>query len=434
MNIKPFKAYRFNPDVVGDVGACIAPPYDVIDEAGQQSLYQRNDHNMVRIIRGETFATDTPQNNQYTRAAECLNAWISKQALRQDPQERIYGYVQNFSLGTASFERFSFIALAQLEDFGPVVKPHEQILTKPMEDRLNLKRATGARFGLVFMLYEDPLNVAEQIIKKVMKVEALIDFTDDQGVRHRLFGIDQEADQNKIVKMMSSRSCIIADGHHRYTTGLALRRENPAAQYQMIAFANGHQEGLLILATHRVIHGLTSFNGPALIEGLKQHFTIDRYTFNDDESKGEAKEAMLSQMRAMFEHHQSATGIYWGGQAFYVATLTQPKAMDEMVPNMSPAWRALDVAILHKLILEKQLGINEDKLAGGELVSYIKDTPMAIDDCIAQVDAGRQQAAFFTNPVTIAQLVAVTDAGERMPQKSTFFYPKMFTGLTIQKL
>ncbi len=434
MEIKPFKAYRFNREVVGNTGNCISPPYDVIDEAKQQALYDQNPYNMVRIIRNKPEATDNERNNTYTRAAAHLQDWIDKGALKQDDQEKIYGYVQNFSVGANSFERYSFVALAKLEDFGPIVKPHEEILKKHMEDRLNLKRTTGARFGLVFMLYEDPLNVAEQIIQKAMAAEAKIDFKDDQDVRHRLFTVDNEADQQKIVKMMASRSCIIADGHHRYTTGLFLKRENPAATHQMIAFANAHQEGLLVLATHRLVHKLESFDGPALIESLKEHFTIDRYTFNNDEGKAEAKEAMLSQMRTLFEHHQSATGIYFGSGVFYVATLIKPEAMAEMVPDKSEAWRGLDVSILHKLILEKRLGIDEDKLTGGEFVSYVKDTPMAIEDSIAQVDAGDQQAAFFTNPIKIEQLVAVTDTGERMPQKSTFFYPKMFTGLTIQKL
>ncbi|MBC8470951.1 MAG: DUF1015 domain-containing protein [Planctomycetes bacterium] len=436
MQIKPFKAFRFDKAVVGDLGSCIAPPYDVISDAQQEQLYNKSEHNIVRIIKGKTNASDNGDNNQYTRAAGYLNNWINQGALKEDATDTIYAYVQDFELGGIQFQRLSFIALARLEEFGEVVRPHEQILKKPMLDRLSLKKATTADFGLVFMLYEDEQEIADKIIEQTVTTEPLIDFIDEQNVRHRLFAITAEEDIQQIVKMMNDKSCVIADGHHRYTTGLAYSKESdyPAAKYQMLAFANISHKGLIVLATHRLACNLENFSFEKLITELKENFELTELKFDSPESKIDARQKMLEQMKAGHDEDENAFGIYGANNAFYVAVLRDKQAMDPVAPDMSPAWRTLDVSILHKLILEKILGIDEERLAKGENLQYVKDTPNAIDESIFQVDSGNKQAAFFMNPVKMQQLKLVTEAGERMPQKSTYFYPKIFTGLTIQKL
>ncbi len=437
MQIKPFEAFRFDEAVVGDVGSCIAPPYDVISDAQQEQLYKKSKHNIVRIIKGKTTASDNGDNNQYTRAADYLNNWIKQGALKQDTAETIYAYVQDFELAGTSYERFSFIASAKLEEFGKTVRPHEQILDKLMLDRLNLKRATTARFGLVLMLYEDEQKIADKIIKQAVTTESLIDFIDEQNVRHRLFTITAKEDIEQIVKMMDDKSCIIADGHHRYTTGLNYSREskNPAAKYQMLAFSNSRQKGLVVLATHRIVSNLENFNMDKLVADLKENFQITEFKFDQSpQAKMDARQKMLAQIKAEHDNNKNAFGIYGGNSSFYVAVLKDKRMMDSVVPDMSSAWRTLDVSVLHKLILEKLLDIDEDRLAKGDNLEYVKDTHNAIDNSISQVDTGRKQAAFFMNPIKMQQLIMVTDAGERMPQKSTYFYPKICTGLTIQKL
>ena len=436
MQVGPFKAFRFDAGVVGNVGDCIAPPYDVINDAQQEQLYKKNGHNLVRIIKGKTKASDNGENNQYTRAADYLARWIEEGALKQDSDEAIYAYVQDFEVAGKVYHRGSFIALAKLEDFGEIVKPHEQILHKPMVDRLSLKRATSADFGLVFMLYDDEQKLADGIIEQAARRQPLIDFVDEQDVRHRLFAITGKQDIEQIVKMMSDKSCIIADGHHRYTTGLTYSKEhgNPAAKYQMLAFANMQQDGLIVLATHRLVGNLDNFSMEKLIEGLGERFRIIKFEFSSAQTKERAEQDMLELMRAEHDKDECAFGIYGADNAFYVAVLKDKRTMDLIVPDMSQAWKTLDVSILHKMILEELLGIDQEKLAEGENLQYVKDTPNAIADSIAQVDAGRKQAAFFMNPVKMQQLKMVTQAGERMPQKSTYFYPKVYTGLTINKL
>jgi uncharacterized protein (DUF1015 family) len=435
MEVKPFKAFRFNARVVGDVGKCIAPPYDVISDGERDGLYHKSKYNIVHITKGQAATCDDGRHNQYTRAAEYLQNWIAEGALRQDDQDAIYGYVQDFELGGMAFQRLSFIALAKLEDFGKVVRPHEQVFEKPMLDRLNLERATAARFGLVFMLYEDPRGVADQIITKAMAQEPLIDFMDEQAVRHRLYAITAQEDVQAVETMMRDRSCIIADGHHRYTTGLKYMQEsgNPKARYQMIAFTNTGQEGLVVLATHRLVGGIAGLQRSQFIASLESSFRLVQFEFSSS-TKEQAKQRMLAEMRNLHERDETAFGLYMGDRSFCVAALKDGSLMAAAAPDKSEAWRALDVAVLQKLVLERLLGLDEKKMGDPEYMEYVKDVPNAMNELIGQVDAGRKQVAFFTNPVKMRHLMAVADAGERMPHKSTYFYPKMFTGLTIQKL
>jgi len=427
MEILAFRAFRFNPAVVGDAGDCVSPPYDVISEEQQEQLYAKNRHNIVRIIRARSNDSQGDPDNAYTRAAEYLNEWISSGALKQDAAAAIYAYAQDYELGGRELQRLTFIALGRVEDFGETVKPHERILDKPMQDRLNLAKATDAQFGLVFMLYNDTERVAEGIIAEVVSSEALIDFADEQGVRHRLFAITNPDQIGAITE-------IIADGHHRYTTGLRYSEEseNPAAKYRMLAFTNVHQPGLTVLATHRLIGNLDGFDMKELIRRLDYEFEVRAFEFDGPESKVRAREDMLAAMRSHFDDHRAGFGIYGGGGAFYTAALRSGDTMDSAAPERSAAYRSLDVAVLHKLILVGLLGIDEERK--GENLEYVKDTPNAVDDSIAKVDAGRNQVAFFMNPIKLSQLIDVTDAGERMPQKSTYFYPKVYTGLTINKL
>lgn len=437
MEVKPFKALRYNGQVVGNVGNCIAPPYDVINADQQEALYRKSDYNIVRVTKGKTSASDDGQDNQYTRAAAHLTQWIEQGVLKEDAKETVYGYVQDFEIDGAAFQRLTFIALGKLEEFGKTVKPHEQVFAKPMLDRLNLKKATAARFGLVFMMYEDPQSIADKIIQKAAEADPLVDFVDEQDVRHRLFTIEADDQIQAIVTMMADKSCIIADGHHRYTTGLNYSRQsgNPAAKYQMLAFTNILQKGLVVLATHRLVGGIDGLDPQAFLRRLADGFTVSKFgPGSDAESKESAKKDVLAAMKTAHEQDETALGIYTGDGTFYMAVLKDTSLMTAAAPQKSEAWRSLDVSVLQKLVLEGVLAIDEDKAGDPNYVQYVKDRPNAIGEMIDAVDAGHKQIAFFTNPVKMQQLVKVTDAGERMPQKSTYFYPKMYTGLTIQKL
>jgi len=434
MQIKAFKAYRYNSEVVGDVGDCIAPPYDVIDSRQQQSLYDKSPYNIVRIIRGRKDPADDEGENVYTRAARYLDEWVNSGALKQDADEAIYAYVQNFEINRTEYQRYSFVAKGKLENFGNSVLPHEKVLNSPIEDRLNLTRATGCAFGLVFLLYNDPESVADEILSRAMSTDCLVDLTDDQNVRHRLFAVAETADIKAIADMISDKTCVIADGHHRYTTALAYRDETNEAKtkYQMLAFSNIAHEGLIVLATHRVLNNLENFDFARFVKLLETDFDVFEYPCGSDQQKKRSLQQMIERMNAEFENNNSAFGIYAGG-SFYVAVFKNPLAMDQAVPDKSDAWKKLDVAVLHKLIIEKQLGIDENMQAAGGYIEYVKDSGDKINRIIENVDNNSRQLGLFMNPPRLEQIADVAKQSDRMPQKSTYFYPKMFTGLTVDK-
>ncbi|MBN1125348.1 MAG: DUF1015 domain-containing protein [Sedimentisphaerales bacterium] len=435
MIVKPFQGWRYDAGVVGDAGTCIAPPYDVIDEAMQQQLHDRSPFNIVRITRGKISPGDTEQNNQYTRAARFMDELIDKGAIKQDPTEAIYGYVQDFEIGREHHRRTGIIALGKLEEFGAGVQPHEKTLDGPKADRLKLMRAKAAQLGQIFMLYDDPETLDEAIMARAATRPALLDFVDDNQVRHRLYTVEDQADIQRFAAMITSKPSVIADGHHRYEVALMYYHEtgNPAAQYRMMTFVNMRNEGLIILPTHRLVRHLSSFDLNSVLTRIRDHFEVIEYAIDGQEKKA-ARDAMFEQMQVWFRKSRNAFGLYAGTKAFYALTLKNASAMDLFQDTMSPASRSLDVNVLHKLILENVLNIGDQQLADESHLEYIKDLGDAIEKSVARVDDKSSQAVFFMNPTRIEQVKAVAAAGEKMPQKSTFFYPKIYTGLVLHKL
>jgi uncharacterized protein (DUF1015 family) len=435
MEIIAFKAYRYDPDVVKNVGDCIAPPYDVIDEHLQQVLHDRSPWNAVRITRGRATPADNDADNTYTRAADCFTRFIAAGALKQDEAASVYAYVQDFEAHGRTLRRSGFVALGKLQELGRGVQPHEKTLEGPKADRLKLTRATAAQFGQIFMLYDDAEKIADKIIHAAAARSALIDFHDDEGVRHRLYRIDGPRDIDVLTRMMTDKMVVIADGHHRYETALNYFAETkkPSAEYCMMTFVNMRNEGLVIFPTHRLVSGLDGFDIGTLIRDIGGAFDVRRFEFAAAEEKPAARQRMFDAMRARFDHGENAFGIYAGSGCFYAAALKDSRTMDAACPGMSRAAKGLDVNVLHKLVLEARLGIGEKELADESHIAYVKDIGNAIEQSVRTVDSGRAQAVFFMNPTRIEQVKAAAAAGEKMPQKSTFFYPKIFTGVVIYK-
>lgn len=436
MNIKPFSAYRFNDSVVGNSGDCIAPPYDVIDERQQDELYRRNPWNIVRAIRGKSAPDDNAQNNVYTRAGAFLEEAVAKGALKQDAEPSLYAYVQDFQIAGQGYQRSGIIALGQIEPFGKGVRAHEKTLEGPKADRLNLTRATAAQFGQIFMLYDDPANTDQHIIETAQTSAAVLDFTDPEHVRHRIYRISSPTLIERFAAAMRDKATIIADGHHRYETALNYWNETgrDEAQYLMMTFVNTRNPGLVIQPTHRMIVNMPDFEKAALLTKLSSDFSIKIFDFATPLQKQSAREAMFARMVEGGRQGRNIFGLYAGGTAFFTLLLHSADAMTQAAENMSCAARGLDVNVLHLLILEKHLGICDAKLASQSHIHYIKDLGDAIDKSIAAVDRGRAEAVFFVNPTRIEQVQDIAAVGEKMPQKSTFFYPKLFSGVTINKL
>ncbi|MHC5155330.1 MAG: DUF1015 family protein, partial [Planctomycetota bacterium] len=291
MEVKSFRAYRFNKNTVVNPGGCVAPPYDVIDSAMQDELYRRNEYNIVRAIKGRTEAGDSSDNNVYTRAAAYLQEAINSGALTQEDSDSIYAYVQDFQIAGQSFERSGIIACGKLSVFGEGVQPHEKTLEGPKADRLNLTRATACQLGQIFMLYDDPTNVDSRIITKAMQNKPVIDMTDEHDVETAL----------------------------NYWS----ETQNGQAAYQMLTFVNMRNEGLVIQPTHRLLVDMDNFDLTALLEELKDEFEITEFAFNNDTERRQARRQMFEMMGA--NAAQNIFGLYAGTKAFYAIKLKGTK-------------------------------------------------------------------------------------------------------------
>jgi len=436
MNITPFKGYRYDASVVGDAGLCIAPPYDVIDKDQQQNLYDRSEYNIVRVTKGKTEPGDGDGNNVYSRAGETLEDFIAKGALKQDHDDSIYVYEQDFSVDGTTYRRSGFIALGGLEEYGGAVKPHEQTMAGPKDDRLSLMNSTKSQIGQIFMLYSDPEKTIDAILAQACKGRELLGFVDDDGVRHHLFAVTDPEQIETIKKVMSGKSVFIADGHHRYETSLNYYNEtkNPAALHCMMTFVNTHNEGLIILPTHRLIKNVANFSSQSLIGKMKEYFDVARMKFGDMVEKKAKFQMMIDALGVEHQNSEHAFGMYFDDGAFYVATLRSLDVMAKVAGDKSQAWRQLDVSILHKVILEKMLGIDQAALTAQTNVEYIKDFGPATLNAMDKVDSGQRQGLFFLNTTSARDVESVAKEGEKMPQKSTFFYPKIYSGLVLNRL
>ena len=442
--IFPFRALRYN---LAQVSAqdVVTQPYDKITPAMQQAYYQRSPYHLCRIILRMPELFDR-EGDAYANAARDFAGWREAGILAQERQPCIFAYSQQFSVpGQAgvALERRGFIGLGELYDYSQgVVFRHEQTLSRPKSDRLNLLRATRAHFGQIFMLYSDPVRSAEDVLFGGGTTEQTlpdIEVTDEYGVRHRVWKINDPAKISMVAAAMDDKKLIIADGHHRYETALAYRKERGLAENggscermsaglpqpafpeaaAMMTFINMDSEGLVILPTHRVVFGLADLSMPSLLEEAQPYFEIEGLAERD-------AAAAIARLSAV-EGRTAFVAVT--GQGWYLLT-AKPEAVAEALGRVPARQRKLDVVQLHSLILEKLLGITPEAIREQTHLRYLRDAAEAAD----AVNRGEANVAFLMNPVTMEQLREVAFAGEVMPQKSTDFYPKLLSGLAIYAL
>jgi len=442
--ITPFRAWRYNPEQV-TVQQAVTQPYDKITPAMQERYYQASPYNLVRIILGKRLPDDGNTENVYTRAAAAFENWRQTGVLRQDPAPSLYRYSQTFKLppgvpGTGQqAERRSFIALGRIESYSAgVIFRHEQTLAKPKADRLDLLRATRAHFGQIFMLYSGDGKVDGLLDAAVASNPSPdIEVTDEYDVVHRVWRISEAAVIASVHKQMRDRKLIIADGHHRYETALTYRNERRAmaetgaglpTPYDsvMMTFVDmDHPDqgrpGLLILPTHRLVFGLRSFSATQFQAEAKKFFNLEEIDAGIDATR--ATSILQNAGRA-----GTALLVVTAGRAFLLHT---PKAIGTPVfGKLSLSQQALDVVQLHECLLEGVLKISEEAIRNQENVTYCREAAEAL----SQVQSGKVQAAFLMNPAKIQQVRDIAFAGQVLPQKSTDFYPKLLSGLTIYAL
>ena len=432
--ISPFRAWRYAKERV-PIQHAVTQPYDKITPAMQEGYYQASPFNLVRIILGKRFDGDTASENVYTRAAASFREWRETGVLRQDPEPGLYYYTQTFKVpGTAEVaERKGFIGLGRIEDYSSgVVYRHEQTLAKPKADRLDLLRATRAHFGQIFMLYSGSGEVIGGLAAARVR-EADIEVTDEYEVVHRVWRIAWPEAIARAQQAMREKKLIIADGHHRYETALTYRNErNERGQggaggqlashdWVMMTFVDMDSPGLVILPTHRVVFGLVAAQLAEFSTMARKFFYVEEVDPGIDASRANA---ILSQAG----HANSALLAVASDRAYL---LHSPKAIGtDFFGTLSLRQQTLDVVQLHKCLLEGCLHISEEAIRNQQNVHYVREA----GEALGQVRSGEAQMAFLMNPVRIGQMHDVAFAGEVMPQKSTDFYPKLLSGLTVYGL
>ncbi len=430
--ILPFKAFRYDTNQV-KLGDVLTQPYDKITPEMQAKYYELSPLNIVRIVLGKAGETDTDGFNIYTRAEEYFHDWRSSGVLRQDEEPSVYLYSQTFTVpGLRDVaERRCLIVRGRLYDYGEnVVVPSEHTLSRPKIDRLNLLRATKANFGQILMLYSDPSGSIQSLLKKKSEGEPDESVLDEYEVLHRLWKISDPAFIASIQEQTRGQKLMIADGHHRYDTSLAYRNEaraksgsndpNAPHEFAMMTLASMEDRGLVILPTHRIVHGLNSFDRERMLEEAKAYFDIDRI---DLRAESRSATTLLGEAGE-------------NGTAFVAVTRQGPyllrakkRVIQEALANLPERQRALDVVQLHKILFERVLGISETAVRDEENVRFERDA----FEAISWVRQGAN-VAFLMNPARIEQVRDVAFSGGLLPQKSTDFYPKLLSGLTIYAL
>jgi uncharacterized protein (DUF1015 family) len=446
-DIQPFRAFRYDPQQVSPAQV-VTQPYDKITPALQDHYYAASPYNLVRVILGRREESDHPANNVYSRAAAHFRDWRQQGILRQDSLPSLYAYSQRFTLpnsakdgSTTELERRGFIGLGRIEDYSAgVVFRHEQTLAKPKADRLDLLRATRAHFGQIFMLYEDSGAIESLLSTPADPAITVPDITikDEYGVVHRVWQVSDPLLIDSVRTAMNDKKFIIADGHHRYETALTYRNERRAAdssnaqsspgaspyEFVMMTFVNMNSPALRILPTHRVVYGLSSVSEDAFRQSARTYFDIDEVDPSLDAPRATA---------ILRESGRAGTTILavTANRAFL---LHHPNPnTPQIFAGLSLRQQALDVVQLHKCLLEKVLNLSEESIRNQQNISYVRDAAEALS-LVRGASGPRANIAFLMNPCRMSQVRDIAFAGEVMPQKSTDFYPKLLTGLTVYAL
>jgi uncharacterized protein (DUF1015 family) len=439
-DVRPFRALHYDPAVVTDIGECLSQPYDVISPAQQDAYYAQHPQNVIRLILGREAPGDGEENNRYSRARSLLEEWRAAGILRSTVRRSFWVYEQEFDLpGIGRKKVKGFMGAVRLRDYTERrILPHEKVLKGPLEDRIRLTEATNTQFEYIWSIYQDRAYVIDNILDEQEKETPIVDHTEKSiGVRHRLWRLTDPGKCDIMRRTMARQKIYIADGHHRYQTMLTIRdrmrRRFPDAgpdapwEFIMMFLVNSEHEGLTVLPTHRMLHGIQVESLFKLGADILEHFHVKKYVFkNGDEA--EVRRRWLRDLRDVDPGEHTFGAYITNTNGYYLLTLRDEEAYEELVQlDYSSVWKLLDVNILNTLILEQILGLTEEQLSLSTSISYTKD----VDEALARVHAGEIQVALILNPTALRDVIAIADNDERMPRKSTHFYPKPVSGLVF---
>ncbi len=420
--LKAFKGMRYT-DKAGELNTLVCPPYDIISDEQRERYIEKNKNNIIRL--------ELPKGGEerYKEAGETLREWLENGILACDGEDCIYVYEMQFSANGERKRLKGFTTLVRLSDFSEgVVLPHEETLSKAKQDRFDLMSETYCNFSQIYSLYTDSDGSVYGIIDGCSKGLPDMEVADGDGTVHRIWRISAPEIIGRIVSAFADKKLYIADGHHRYETALKFRKTlcekgvaMPGSEYVMMTLVNMENPGLVVFPTHRIVRGLDSFDPKKVINECEKYFDIA-------EAPDEGR--MQAALNKFYDEGKKSFAMYTGAGKCHVMTLKDKEEIKRLLPDKSEAYRGLDVTVLHSLVLERILGIDRENMANQKNLLYTRSR----EEALKAVDMDGADCSFILNPTKVSEISGVAGAGEKMPQKSTYFYPKLITGLVMNNL
>ena len=437
--VMPLKGILYNPEKIADSADVTAPPYDVISPDEQAAFYDRHPNNVIRLILGRAKATDTALDNPHTRSAIYYRQWMSEGILKQEDQAALYLKSITYVHEEKTISRYGVIALVGLEPFEKrIIIPHEKTFSKVRSERLELMKATHCNYCPIFSLYPDDGGILDTLDQAVDKSAPIVDFTDAQGHRHQLWRILDQAIHRRVAKAMIGKRLFIADGHHRYETALNFRKhlketdpsfsDRHPANYVLMYLCSMSDPGLIILPAHRLLKAVSVEHLRQAMESARTYFEVAEYPFTPKNRQRVERDFLTALNDG--ENRQCIGVFGHKSPVFYLLTL-KPGVMDQLFEDeLDASLRLLDVTVLTRLVFMKILGFDQTRLDDAQLIGYASTA----DKALQSIDSGAYDVAFILNPTRIEQVQEVAQKGLIMPRKSTYFYPKVKSGLVMNTL
>ncbi|MBW1782247.1 MAG: DUF1015 domain-containing protein [Deltaproteobacteria bacterium] len=439
--VAPFRGLTYNFQQRQDFSSLVAPPYDVISEEEQDHYYQADPHNVIRLILGKKKTGDSDWDNVYTRAADCFQRWQSDGTLVRSKEPCLYVTAMTYDPGNGDPERvrWGIIALIRIEDQASgVILPHERTFSAHRDDRLRLFRACNAQFSQIFGLYKDPENAIINECREALSGTPQMDFSLGDGTRHRLWVLDRRVLFRRVSDVLVNKSIFIADGHHRYETSRNYRDmmrarygqkpRNRSFEFVMMYLSSMNDKGLTILPSHRLLKEVPEFRAESFFEKVHNWFDIKELPLTGPSSAQEC--AVLKQRLEEAGEDTPAFGLYMHDSDRWYLLSLKPGMGAEMGDDLHPSLKALDVLVLSRLIFQKSLGFSKEDLDDEEIFQYQSNMSAAVSEVVS----GKYQMVFLLNPTKIEHVKEVAGNALVMPRKSTYFYPKVLTGLVFNKI
>lgn len=414
--IKAFKGMRYTSKG-GELNTLVCPPYDIISEAQRENYIEENPYNIIRL------ELPAGGDNRYREAGAALKSWLDNGILACDSEESIYVYEMKFAANGERYSLKGFVSLVALTDFSEgIVLPHEETLSKAKEDRFRLMNETFCNFSQIYSLYMDEDGSVCGLIDGCSGGVPDMEVRDSDGTLHRMWRVSDSGVIERISETFKDKKLYIADGHHRYETALKFHKQQgtKSSGYIAMMLVNMENPGLVVFPTHRIVKGLENFSADNIINDCRRYFDIA-------EAPGE--ERMQAALNERYKDGKKAFAMYSGAGKCVVMTLKDECAVKKLLPEMSDAYCGLDVSVLHSLVLERIFGIDKENMADQKNLSYTRSRSEALE----AVDVYGADCSFILNPTKVSEIRGVALASEKMPQKSTYFYPKLITGLVMNK-